>query len=197
MPRTPAIQAAEDALSLALLAMVVGTRPPVTPAMMLEHLHASYGLNEDVISVRRTQPDDFIVRFSRQADLDRVLSSPEPRGTPFTLRWRRWNRLISGSAGAFRFRVLVGMKGIPSHARSEEVAQVLLGSSGVKVEIANPDADSDPDDERNSSLLPGAPTPTLFPTRRFLPSRSRRRRTTADLHYSFDHGRSSIQRYLP
>ena len=38
VPRTPAIQAAEDALSLALLALVVGTRPAVTPAMVLAHL---------------------------------------------------------------------------------------------------------------------------------------------------------------
>lgn len=38
VPHTPTLQAAEDALSLALLAMVVGTRPVVTPAMVRLHL---------------------------------------------------------------------------------------------------------------------------------------------------------------
>ena len=53
-----------------------------------------------------------------------------------------------GSAGAFHYRVLVGMKSIPSHARSAVTAQAILGSSGAKVDIANPDALVDPDDER-------------------------------------------------
>lgn len=52
-----------------------------------------------------------------------------------------------GSAGAFRYHVLVGMKGIPSHARLSETAQAILGSSSAKVDIANPEALSDPDDE--------------------------------------------------
>jgi hypothetical protein len=123
VPRTPALQAAEDALSNALLALVLGTRPPVSPAMILHHLQEHYGIAADRVTVRRTRPDDFIVRFNRQEDLELVLANQRPAGAPFTLRWRRWTRLISGSAGAFRYRALVGLKGIPSHARSEEVAR--------------------------------------------------------------------------
>jgi hypothetical protein len=52
-----------------------------------------------------------------------------------------------GSAGAFRFRVLVGMKGIPSHARSKETAQAILGPSCTNVDIANNEALTDPNDE--------------------------------------------------
>jgi hypothetical protein len=52
-----------------------------------------------------------------------------------------------GSAGAFRFRVLVGLKGIPSHTRSKEAVQAILGSSCVNIDIANPEALADPDDE--------------------------------------------------
>lgn len=109
--RTPALQAAEDALSLALLTLVVGTRPAVSPAMVRDHLAGFFGITEDRVSVRRTRPDDFIVRFERREDLELVLSTPHPAGAPpFVLRWRRWSRLIMGSAGAFRFRVLVGLK---------------------------------------------------------------------------------------
>lgn len=52
------------------------------------------------------------------------------------------------STGAFHFRMLVGMKGIPSHARSIVTAQHILGLSSAGVEIATPDAVDDPDDER-------------------------------------------------
>lgn len=103
MPRTPSIQAAEDALSMVLLALVLRTRPPVTPAMMLQHLSDHYGVHGADVTVHRTRPDDFIVRFSRQEDLDHVLSSPEPQGAPFVVRWCRWSRLITGPAGAFRY----------------------------------------------------------------------------------------------
>jgi hypothetical protein len=51
------------------------------------------------------------------------------------------------SMGAFRYRVLVGLKGVPLHARSSEVAQVILGSTRAKVEIADLAALSDPDSE--------------------------------------------------
>ncbi|CAD6272682.1 unnamed protein product [Miscanthus lutarioriparius] len=148
VPRTPALQAVEDELSLALVALVLGTRPAVTPAAMLHYLHEHYGITEERVTVRRTRPDDFLVRFSRQADLELVLDNQRPEGAPFALCWRRWTRLIMGSAGPFRYRVLVGMKGISSHALSSEVAQNIIGSAGAKVEIANPEALADPDDER-------------------------------------------------
>lgn len=42
VPRTPALQAEENALSsLALLALVLGMRPPVTPALMLHHFRST------------------------------------------------------------------------------------------------------------------------------------------------------------
>lgn len=168
MPRTAEIQAAEEALSLALLAMVLGTRPPVSPAMLQQHLLEHYNVPGDLVSVRRTRPDDFIVRFSRRDDLERVLGSPPPQDAPFAIRWRRWHRLITGSSGAFRYRALVAMKGIPAHARSVEVAQTLLGSSGCKVVIANPDALNDPDDEREMFVAIWCAHPDLIPDQKIL-----------------------------
>ena len=42
------LQAAEDEISsLALVAMVVGRRPPVSPAMVRAHLIESFGLSAD------------------------------------------------------------------------------------------------------------------------------------------------------
>jgi hypothetical protein len=148
IPRTLELQAAEDALSLALVALVLGTRPAVTPAALVQYLYDHYSIPEDRISVRRTRPDDLLVRFSRQDDLHLVLDNQRPDGAPFFLQWRRWTRLIMGSSGAFRYRMLVGLKRLVSHAHSAAVAQTILGSAGAKVEFANAEAHSDPDDER-------------------------------------------------
>ncbi|CAD6336620.1 unnamed protein product [Miscanthus lutarioriparius] len=166
VPCTPALQAGEDALSLALLAMVVGTRPAVTPAMVRLHLLHYYGIAE--VSVRRARPDDFIMRFTNQEDLDAVLGTPSSEGAPFALRWRRWSRLIMGSAGTFRYRVLISMKGIPSHVRSSEVAQVILDSSGAKAEIANLEALDDPDDERELFIAAWCARPDLIPDEKIM-----------------------------
>jgi hypothetical protein len=55
------------------------------------------------------------------------------------------------------------MKGIPSHARSSKVAQTILGSAGAKVEVANPDALSDPVDERKLFVSTWCTHPDLVP----------------------------------
>lgn len=74
--------------------------------------------------------------------------------------------MIKGLTGAFHYHVLIGMKGIPSHALSSEVAQTILGSAGTKVEIANLEALTDPDDERELFVAPWCAHPTwFFPTR--------------------------------
>jgi len=78
VPRSPELQAQEDALSTALLALVLGTRPAVTTAMVANQLRGHFGIDDSTFSVRRTRPDDFIVRFTRQEDLDVVLRSPWP-----------------------------------------------------------------------------------------------------------------------
>lgn len=157
------LQAAEDALSLALLALVLGTRSAVTPAAMLHYLHDFYGIPEERVSVRQARPNDFIMRFGRQEDLDLVLNSECPTGAPFVLWWRRWSRLIMCSAGAFRYRFLVGMKGVPAHTRLSEVAQTILGSAGAKVETVDLEALTDPDDEREFFVSTWCAHPDLVP----------------------------------
>jgi hypothetical protein len=55
------------------------------------------------------------------------------------------------------------MKGIPSHAHSSEVAQTILGSTGAKAEVANPDALLDPNDERELFVSTWCAHPDLVP----------------------------------
>lgn len=86
VPCTPALLAAEEALSNALLAPVLGMRPEVTPAALLHHLLHHYGIVEDRVTVRRTCPDDFIMRFLYQENLELVLANQRPARALFMLR---------------------------------------------------------------------------------------------------------------
>jgi hypothetical protein len=117
------LQAAENALGLALVAMVGGTRPAVSPPMVAAYLLEHFDIRPGEAEVRRHDPEDFIVRFRRREDRDRVLAAP-PGGMLLPLVWRPWRRTSMASAGTFRFRVLVGMTRVPLHARSTAMAQV-------------------------------------------------------------------------
>jgi hypothetical protein len=131
--------------------------------MVANQLRGHFGIDDSTFSVRRTRPDDFIVRFTRQEDLDIVLRSPWPAAAPFQLRWRRWSRIIAASVGSFRFRVLVAIKGIPAHARSIDTVQGLLASSCVKPEIAGAEALPGEDDEREIFVAAWCANPNLVP----------------------------------
>ena len=61
VPRSVELQAAEQALSLALVAVVGGTRPPMSPEMVGQHLFQAFGVPADRVSVHCHTPEDFIV----------------------------------------------------------------------------------------------------------------------------------------
>lgn len=74
--RSAELQASEDALGFALVAMVGGTRPAVSPAMVATYLLEHFDIMAREAVIRRHDPEDFIVRFRRREDRDRVLASP-------------------------------------------------------------------------------------------------------------------------
>lgn len=170
VPRSAELQAAEDALSLALVAMVGGTKPAVSLAMVRDYVRINFGIVDDAVSMLRHAPQDFIVRFRRREDLEAVLGTPVAReAAPFTLIWRRWTRFSNASAGSFTFRVLVGIKGVSAHALSQAVGQYLLGSSCAMVELATADADGvDVKDGREIFVAAWCVRPGLIPDQKIL-----------------------------
>lgn len=72
------------------------------------------------------------------------------------------------SAGSFRFQVLVGMKGIPAHARLKVTARIILGSSCARVDTTNPEALEDPDDERELFVAAWCAHPDLIPDEKIM-----------------------------
>lgn len=77
------------------------------------------------------------MRFSRREDMELVLGMPATNA-PFSLIWRPWRRTSMASGGSFRFRVLVGLRRVPLHARSAAIALTILGSACTCVELAPP-----------------------------------------------------------
>jgi hypothetical protein len=82
--RSAKLQDSEAALSRALVCLVAGTRPDISPAMVAEYLMHYFGFDLANFLVRRHDLEDFIVRFAVQHDLEMVLQTvvPDP---PFRL----------------------------------------------------------------------------------------------------------------
>ena len=166
VPRSAKLEAVELDLKLALVAVVAGTRPPVSPAMVRAYLTTHLGIGGVSASVRRHDLEDFVVRFSRREDLEVVLRTPV-HGAPFSLIWRPWRRTSLASAGSFHFRVLVGMRRVPLHARSVAVAQTILGSACARVVLAPPDV-APADDDREFFVAAWCLHPRFIPDEKII-----------------------------
>ncbi|CAD6268541.1 unnamed protein product [Miscanthus lutarioriparius] len=139
--------------------------------MVRKHLRDQFNIEDDAMSVLRHALEEFIFHFRSRDDLERVLNSRPPpvAASPFVLLWQRWSRLSSAMVGAFTYKVLVGIKGVPAHALSEDVAAHLLGSSCTQVEIATADADGvDDDDARELFVAARCLHPLLVPEQKLL-----------------------------
>lgn len=137
VPRSAELEAAERDLGRALVAVIAGTRPPVSLAMVRAFLAAEFGIED--ASVHRYEPEDFVVRFANRDDAERVLHS-RVLNPPFRLIWHPWSRLSTASSTFLRYCILVGMTRVPLHARSAAVAQTILGRACARIEIAPPEA---------------------------------------------------------
>lgn len=128
------INAAKDALSLALIALIGGNRPAMSPAEVRYHLVSRYHIDAEAFTVSRYAPEDFLVRFHARDVLEDVLHAPTPLGAPFTLLWRRWCHQPTATADALYFKVLIGISEFSAHLWSSEVVQHIGGSSCTGLE---------------------------------------------------------------
>ncbi|CAD6266660.1 unnamed protein product [Miscanthus lutarioriparius] len=87
-----------------------------TSFIHLQSFHAK--IPDDAFSISCYAPEDFLVKFNSRHDLEDVLRGPVPIGTPFFLVWKHWRRQSRASAGALKYKVLVGLSGLPAHVWS-------------------------------------------------------------------------------
>ncbi|KAJ1292927.1 hypothetical protein BS78_01G028200 [Paspalum vaginatum] len=119
---------------MALVATIGGNRPPVSVEQVRQYLVSFHGVAIDRFSVHLYSPEDFLVVFSDLGCRDRVLHGAPPRSPPFRLTWRPWLRLSMATPDKMRFKVLLVLRGIPTHAWSLDSAQRVLGSSCAGLE---------------------------------------------------------------
>jgi hypothetical protein len=127
--------------------------------MVRAYLAAELGIMD--ATVHRHEPEDFVVRFARREDAERVLHT-RIHDPPFLLIWHPWRRTAMASASFFRYRVLVGMTRVPLHARSLSVAQRILGRACARIELAPPESIPE-DDDREFFVAAWCMDPSFVP----------------------------------
>lgn len=125
--RSAEIDQAENDLRLALVAAVGGTRPTVDVTQVRRLLHQLFAVEE--VEIRLFQPEDFLIIFRTEADLERVFRSPYPPGAPFLLIFKRWRWQIAASAEPIQFHVLIEIRNLPAHAWNLDTIASILSSS--------------------------------------------------------------------
>ena len=117
VPRSQEIDAVEARLSSsALVAVVGGSRPAVSPWQVGMLLEEFLSIQHGEYVVSRFAPEDFLVEFSSAADADRVLHAPHPPDAQ-----------------------LIEFRGIPAHARNISTARIILDTSCSDLVEAPPD----------------------------------------------------------
>lgn len=117
VPRSREIDAVEARLSSsALVAVVGGSRPAVSPWQVGMLLEEFLSIQHGEYVVSRFAPEDFLVEFSSAADADRVLHAPHPPDAQ-----------------------LIEFRGIPAHARNISTARIILDTSCSDLVEAPPD----------------------------------------------------------
>jgi hypothetical protein len=136
IPRTAVINEAEAKLTNALVAVVGGTMPMVTPATVHQHLSRFFQVEEHEVQVHRSKPDDFLLLFNNERVMDRVLHTVLPRDMELILVFWIWCHESRVLLSALRYKVLLAIDNIPLHAWSTETAQDIIGLAYRVFELA-------------------------------------------------------------
>ncbi|KAK1627408.1 hypothetical protein QYE76_001723 [Lolium multiflorum] len=129
LSRTVEIDEAEDALSRALLAVIVGVRRAVTTdevAMALEDIHR---LPPGSFSVHCHRPEDFLIFFATKEDRDMVLRDEVIESPFFRLLLRPWARRTHAASGGLCVHAELEVEGVPANAWSMATAEAILAPS--------------------------------------------------------------------
>jgi hypothetical protein len=127
---------AEADLVNALVIVVGGSRPTVSPAQVALLLTTFYRVGEHKVHVHRSSSDDFLLLFAARQTADIVLNATPPVGAPFLLLFRRWCRQSRALFTPLWFKVLLSISVVPAHIWLAESIQEIIGSSCLVFEVA-------------------------------------------------------------
>lgn len=153
-----------DLHGCALLASVLGTRPPVSPESLVQALEHQAGVDRGLLQVEVTYPADFLVSFKSAEDCVRVYQrSGDIRCNGARIAFKRWHRTYQATGGKLEFFTKLSFDGIQADAWDwDTVKQVVNSLGGHLVEIL-------PSEDRR-----GCEIPAVFPRSMKLRFQSRR-----------------------
>lgn len=126
VPRTAEIDHEDEALSRALLAVIVGVRRAVTTEEVAHALEDVHGLPPASFSVHCHRPEDFLIYFASAADKDRVLGEGVLESLFFRLLLRPWSRRTHAASGGLCVHTELEIEGVPANAWSLATAEAVL-----------------------------------------------------------------------
>jgi hypothetical protein len=129
--------AREDAaLRKALFITIVGTRPEVLGAEIINEVARSFNVEVGAMSIHQAMPEDFILFLPDERTASRVFNGGSIfRGPQFDLVFKRWTRCANAVATSLPALINVEIRGIPAHAWSRSTADHLLRDSCIISEL--------------------------------------------------------------
>lgn len=101
--RRPLHVTEEDALAaMALVVLVVGTRPLLAPYQVRRYSQGNYCRPGSSFSLHRHWLEDFLIIFRNHEDLLHVLNAPPLPVANMVLRFRRWTHLSTADSDSMR-----------------------------------------------------------------------------------------------
>ena len=135
--RTVDMEAAEEVLTRAMVAIITGTRPRVSADDVAEMLFRRFNFADGDFTVHLHHLEDFLILFNSRASMDRMNGDHLVSCPRFTLSIRPWCKLAHAGTGGFEHHVELELYGIPAHAWHLETAEHILGAS-VWIERLHP-----------------------------------------------------------
>ncbi|CAM0875727.1 unnamed protein product [Alopecurus aequalis] len=127
-----------------LVATVLGSRPAVSPADMVDTLgtHCCIRRSEVLVEVCAS-PADFFVRFKSKDDRERVLdSSPSFLCGDASIIFSRWHDAYGGLPSELRHLRMLSFDGLPFHVRDPETLNRVANTIGGEMVEMHPPSDS-------------------------------------------------------
>ncbi|KAM0889722.1 hypothetical protein ACQ4PT_027528 [Festuca glaucescens] len=115
----------------ALLASVLGTRPPVSPESLVQALERQAGVDINHVRVEITYPADFLVSFKFAEDYVRVYQrSGDIRCNGAHIAFKRWHRTYQAVGGKLQLFSKLSFDGIWADAWDWETVKQVVNSLG-------------------------------------------------------------------
>jgi hypothetical protein len=104
---SPVIVDQEYVMDLVLIAIIDGTRPPVSLVEVHHWIVKHFGIPRDSFQVRRYFLEDFTIVFSFLNNMLRVLHDPPTRNSSLSFIFKRWHWNLHTKVEVHLYRITV------------------------------------------------------------------------------------------